>query len=145
MYELWYTRTYGLCYMHMYCVCPYRNSVHWWSTYWTSWCSEWAFQSCHWRCIQPRIILGVYNYLKQSTMDGFAEYRVSLDTYLSQFLVQSGGPGLSCCVTLWAEHLLVPVNEVAVTEPDHLHTEAGEEGERLQTPSHSQFKINVTK
>lgn len=45
-----------------------------------------------------------------------------MDTHLPQLLVQSGGPGLSWCVALRTEHLLVPVNEVAVTQPDHLHT-----------------------
>lgn len=44
--------------------------------------------------------------------------------HLAQLLIQSGCPGLSCCVTLGAEHVLVPVNEVTVTQPDHLHTDA---------------------
>lgn len=52
-----------------------------------------------------------------------------IGAHLAQLLIQSGGPGFSCSVTLWAEHLLVPVNKVAVAQPDHLHTET-QKGDR---------------
>lgn len=42
--------------------------------------------------------------------------------HLAQLFVQSGGPGLGRCVELRAEHVLVPVDEVAVAQSDHLHT-----------------------
>lgn len=41
--------------------------------------------------------------------------------HLTQLFIQSGGPGLGCRVALRAEHLLVPVDEVAVAQSDHLH------------------------
>lgn len=44
--------------------------------------------------------------------------------HLTQLFVQSGGPGLSGGVTLGTEHLLVPVDEVAVAQSDHLHADA---------------------
>lgn len=49
--------------------------------------------------------------------------------HLTQLFVQSGGPGLGCRVALRAEHLLVPVDEVAVAQSDHLHA-AGQTIER---------------
>lgn len=48
-------------------------------------------------------------------------FSLSVDAHLTQLFVQSGGPGLSCRVTLRTEHLLVPVDEVAVAQSDHLH------------------------
>lgn len=59
-------------------------------------------------------IAKIYQYHKQTVF--------AVDAHLAQLFVQSGGPGLSCCVAMRTEHLLVPVNEVAVTQPDHLHT-----------------------
>ena len=48
-------------------------------------------------------------------------------SHLPQLLVEGGGPGLCCCVADRTEHPPVPVNEVAVSQPDHLHTEGGRE------------------
>lgn len=48
--------------------------------------------------------------------------------HLTQLLVQSGGPGLSGGVALGTEHLLVPVNEVAVAQSDHLDAETWTRG-----------------
>lgn len=42
--------------------------------------------------------------------------------HLSQFFIQCGGPGLCCCVTMAAEHPPVPINEITVTQTNHLHT-----------------------
>lgn len=58
--------------------------------------------------------------------------------HLTQLLVQSGSSGLSCSVTLGAEHLLVPVNEVAMAQSDHLHTDKPAKGqdERFTSLAH---------
>lgn len=53
-----------------------------------------------------------------------------MKAHLTQLLVQSGGPGLSGGVTLGTEHLLVPVDEVAVAQSDHLHADAWTGGKR---------------
>lgn len=64
----------------------------------------------------------------QHTHTGCVCSSVSADAHLAELFVQGGGPGLGCCVTLGAEHLLVPVDEVAVAQPDHLHTDTHTEG-----------------
>lgn len=45
--------------------------------------------------------------------------------HLPQLLVEGGGPGLGWRAALGTVHLLVPVDEVAVPEPDHLHAAWG--------------------
>lgn len=52
-----------------------------------------------------------------------------MKAHLTQLLIQSGGSGLGSSVTLRTEHLLVPVNEVAVAQSDHLHTDKPTEGQ----------------
>jgi len=42
--------------------------------------------------------------------------------HLSQLFIKCGSPGLCCCVTTTAEHPPVPINEVTVTQTNHLHT-----------------------
>ena len=60
--------------------------------------------------------------------------------HLAQLLVQGGGTGLGGRPLLRAEHLLVPVDEVAVAQADDLHTAQGQEvrlragGEQGPTP-----------
>lgn len=49
--------------------------------------------------------------------------------HLAQLLVQGGGAGLGGRPLLHAEHLLVPVDEVAVAQADDLHTAQGTGGE----------------
>lgn len=49
--------------------------------------------------------------------------------HLAQLFVQGGGTGLCRCSFLHAEHLLVPVNEVAVAQTDDFHTAEGTGGE----------------
>ena len=78
---------------------------------------------------------------KQSTIDNGADAalleghdvlceRASLvreDVFnLSEFLVQRGGARLCRCVTFSVIHLTVPVDEVAVAQTYHLHTECEE-------------------
>lgn len=46
--------------------------------------------------------------------------------HLPQLLIEGGGPGLGWRPALGTVHLLVPVDEVAVPETDHLHTAGGE-------------------
>lgn len=53
-----------------------------------------------------------------------------MKAHLTQLFVQSGGPGLGGSVALGTEHLLVPVNEVAVAQSDHLHADAWTWGNR---------------
>lgn len=45
------------------------------------------------------------------------------ELHLTQLLVQGGGASFCRSVCLTVVHLPVPVNEVAVTEPQNLHTE----------------------
>lgn len=45
------------------------------------------------------------------------------ELHLAQLLIQSGGASFSCGVHLTVVHLPVPVDEVAVTEPQDLHAE----------------------
>lgn len=45
--------------------------------------------------------------------------------HLAQLLVEGGGAGLRRCPLLCAEHLLVPVDEVAVAQADDLHAAQG--------------------
>lgn len=60
--------------------------------------------------------------------------------HLAQLLVQGGGAGLSRRPLLHAEHLFVPVDEVAVTQANDLHTaqetecKAGREGKEVPHP-----------
>ena len=49
--------------------------------------------------------------------------------HLAQLLVQGGGAGLGRRPLLHAEHLLVPVDEVAVAQADDLHAAQGTGGE----------------
>lgn len=48
--------------------------------------------------------------------------------HLAQLLVQGGGTGLCGRPLLHAEHLLIPVDEVAVAQADDLHTAQGTRG-----------------
>lgn len=48
--------------------------------------------------------------------------------HLAQLLVQGGGTGLCRRPLLHAEHLLVPVDKVAVAQADDLHTAQGTRG-----------------
>lgn len=43
------------------------------------------------------------------------------ELHLAQLLVQGGGPSLRRSVRLTVVHLTVPVNEVTVAKPQHLH------------------------
>lgn len=45
--------------------------------------------------------------------------------HLPQLLIEGGGPGLGWRPALGTVHLLVPVDEVAVAETDHLHAAGG--------------------
>lgn len=42
---------------------------------------------------------------------------------LPQLLVQRGGSGFGCRVFVSVVHLQIPVNELTLTQADHLHTE----------------------
>lgn len=82
------------------------------------------FNSLHcWQCIKTNLKASASAWLWHF---GIIRSRrmlssLSADAHLTQLFVQSGGPGLSCRVTLRTEHLLVPVDEVAVAQSDHLH------------------------
>lgn len=68
-----------------------------------------------WQCVSWNI---------KASMEEHAHFhtRTVWVAHLAQFFVQSGGPGLSRRVELRAEHLLVPVDKIAVAQSDHLHT-----------------------
>lgn len=103
----------------MYCKYPLLSAVLRNKKYWTQIASI-----LHWT--RSEIVISgsrVHPIMWQTAMSTHAVIHTRAPfAHLSQLFVQSGGPGLGCRVALRAEHLLVPVDEVAVAQSDHLHT-----------------------